>query len=129
MFCRLCIDTVTGHFILHSSQSKSKLRKDIKVCIHASVFGSLYAIYQNFHNVNMYTCNYLSRFLFINTPNYSTGDNAWKIFMYLMKNAKNLDNQNKAMNLTGAIPQSTKSAKFSIIGIVTLQKNEIFSYI
>ena len=57
------------------------------------------------------------------------GDNAWKIFMYLMKNAKNLDNQNKAMNLTGAIPQGAKSAKFSIIGIVTLQKNEIFSYI
>ena len=99
------------------------------MCIHASVFGSLYAIYKNFPNVNMYTCNYLSRFLFINTPNYSTGDNAWKIFMFLMKNAKNLDNQNKAMNLTGAIPQSAKSAKFSIIGIVTLQKNEIFSYI
>ena len=49
--------------------------------------------------------------------------------MYLMKNANNLDNQNKAMNLTGVIPQSAKSAKFSIIGIVTLQKNEIFSYI
>ena len=49
--------------------------------------------------------------------------------MYLMKNANNLDNQNKAMNLAGAIPQSAKSAKFSIIGIVTLQKNEIFSYI